>query len=93
MKKITIDRDARETIRRSPEATTSTLDIYSALREIAAESDSCDFETKLATIQKKSLASRRTTIRALDFMERRLIITRARTGHGMRVRLLKVAKS
>lgn len=92
MRKATFDMDATETIRRSAEATASTLAIYSALREIATEAGSCDFETREVDISSRALASGRSTRSALNFLERRRIIERRRTGRGLRVRMLKVAK-
>lgn len=93
MKKFSSDMDATETIRRSPEATSSTLATYSALRELATLAGSCDFETSGELIRSRSLASKRSTWRDLHFMERRLLIHRARTSRGLRIRMLRVAKS
>ena len=91
MRKATIDIDAMRTIRRSPEATAGTLATYSALREIATEAGSCDFNTRVKDIKTRSLLGDTGTRRALDLMHRRRLIDRRPAAGGIRVRMLKVA--
>ena len=93
MKKATIDMDATATIRRSPEARPGTLTTYTALRELATEAGGCDFTTKANEISKRSLLSDSATTTALNLLERRRLIDRYKTPSGIRVRLLKVARS
>lgn len=92
MRKATIDIDAMRTIRLSPEATAGTLATYSALREIATEAGSCDFNTRVKDIKTRSLLGDTGTRRALDLMHRRRLIDRQPAAGGIRVRMLKVAK-
>ena len=92
MRKATIDIDAMRTIRRSPEATAGPLATYSALREIATEAGSCDFNTRVKDIKTRSLLGDTGTRRALDLMHRRRLIDRRPAAGGIRVGMLEVAR-
>ena len=92
MRKATIDMDATATIRRSPEAKPGTLATYTALRELATESGSCDFNTKTKEVSSRALLSESGTSTALTFLERRRLIDRYRVPGGIRIRLLKIAR-
>ena len=93
MRKITIDLDAIEILRRCAESTPATLSTYLALREIAVACESTDFHTSIEEIRSRSLTSERWCRRNLVLMERKRLIDKYKTGSGLRIRILKVAKS
>ena len=93
MRKITIDLDAIEIQRRSAESTPATLATYISLREIATACESTDFHTSIEEIRSRSLTSDRWCRKNLKLMERKRLIDKYKTMNGLRIRILKVAKS
>jgi len=93
MKKAQFDMDVCKTIRKSPEAQPGTLSTYTALREIATEKGSCDFTTTINDVSRRALLSDTGCSKAMSFMQRRRLIDKHKTGRGIRVRLLRVAKA
>lgn len=93
MRKVSIDLDAIEVLRRSAESTPATLATYLALREIATACESADFYTSVDEIRSRSLTSERWCRRNLKLMKRKRLIDKYKSANGLRIRLLKVAKS
>ena len=93
MRKITIDLDAIEILRRSAESTPATLATYISLREIATACESTDFHTSIEEIRSRSLTSDRWCRKNLKLMERKRLIDKYKPMNGLRIRILKVAKS
>ena len=93
MRKINIDLDAIEILRRSAESKPGTLATYISLREIATACESPDFYTSIEEIRSRSLTSDRWCRRNLELMERKRLIDKYKTANGLRIRILKVAKA
>lgn len=93
MRKINIDLDAIEILRRSAESTPATLATYISLREIATACESADFHTSIDEIRSRSLTSERWCRRNLELLKRKRLIDKYKTINGLRIRLLKVAKA
>jgi DNA-binding MarR family transcriptional regulator len=93
MKKATFDIDVCNIIRKSPEATPSTLATYTALREIATEKGSCEFISSFKDIKKRALISETAVAKHLTLMEKRRLIQKKHTKRGLQFRLIKVYKS
>lgn len=93
MRKITIDLDAIEILRRSAETTPGTLATYFSLREIATACESAEFYTSVEEIRSRSLTSERWCRRNLELMQRKRLIDKYKTANGLKIRLLKVAKA
>ncbi len=92
MKKVRFDIDATTLIRRWPESQPGTLACYLALREIAAKCETTEFHSSLGEVASVALLSETGARRALDLMASRNLIDKQRTGRGLNIRLLKVAK-
>ena len=93
MKKATVDIDVCRVIRKCPEATSSTLATYAALREIATEKGSCEFESSFNEVKNKALLSESGVKKHIALMERRRLLQKKNTSEGIEFRLIKVFKA